>query len=162
MTAGVVLGRLAASADQPNLAELRLKALASHGSDSFAIATGIVDEDSEGLYTLDFLTGDLQCFVINRNLAVTGWFKTNVAKELTPEGTKKPNYLIATGKVTVQGASGNQRPAASVCWVVDANTGNVAAYSFPWNKSLASAGAAQAKDMVTITKFKSRSVNLRE
>ncbi len=162
MTAGVVLGRRTASTAAGDLNELRLKALASHGSDSFAIATGIVDDESEGLFTLDFLTGDLQCFVINRNLAVTGWFKTNVAKELAPEGTKKPSYLIATGKVSIQGAYGNQRPAGSVCWVVDANSGNVAAYSFPWNKSVASTGAPQAKEMVTITKFKSRSVNLRE
>jgi hypothetical protein len=164
LTAGVVLGRIgtAPSAALPRLGDLQLKALASHGSDSFAIATGIVDEDSEGLFTLDYLTGDLQCFVITRNLQVGGWFKTNVAKELPPEGSKKPNYLIATGKINIQGAYGNQRPAGSVCFVVDANTGNVAAYSFPWDKSRSAAGAAQAKEMVSVAKWKSRSVNLRE
>jgi hypothetical protein len=162
MTAGVVLGRRTVNSAVPDLAELKLRAMSSHGSDSFAIATGVIDEEAEGLYTLDFLTGDLQCFVINRQLKVAGWFKTNVAKELPPEGTKKPAYLISTGRINIQGAYGNQKPAGSICYVVDANTGNVAAYSFPWNKSLASTGAAQAKEILTVAKWKSRSVNLRE
>src|SRR2546423_472901 len=82
---GVLLGQRSTSpAGMPSLAELKLKASASHGSDTFAIATGYVDEDVEGLYTLDFLTGDLQCFVVNpRNGAMGGWFKTNVASVLS-------------------------------------------------------------------------------
>jgi hypothetical protein len=164
LTAGVVLGRRSAApaAAAPALGDLQLKALASHGSDSFAIATGMVDNEFEGLYTLDFLTGDLQCFVIGRNMAVSGWFKTNVAKELPPEGSKKPNYLISTGRVSIQGTYGNQRPAASICYVVDANTGNVAAYCFPWNASRNATGAAQFTEMTSVAKWKSRSVNLRE
>ena len=162
LAAGVALGRRTA-ADAPPLGGLKLQAMASHGSDSFAIATGPVDDEVEGLYTLDFLTGDLQCFVINpRTGTVGGWFKTNVAKELPPEGSKKPNYLMATGRFVAQSASGNQRPAGCVCYVVDANTGNVGAYSFFWNKSALASGAAQAMEMRPVGKWKSRSVNLRD
>src|SRR5262245_57120358 len=161
---GITLDRRSPeAAGAPAWGGLRLQAMASHGTDSFAIATGPVDDDVEGLYTLDFLTGDLQCFVINpRTGLVGGWFKTNVAKELPPEGTKKPHFLLATGRFVAAGGAGNQRPAGCICYVVDANSGNVVAYSFPWNRSALNQGATQATDMRSVGKWKSRSVNLRD
>src|SRR5262245_53709809 len=114
LAAGVVIGRWN-SADSAG--DLRLKAMAAQSNDNFAIATGVIDDEVEGLFTLDFLTGDLQCYVVNpRTGALGGWFKTNVAKDLPPEGgNPKPNYLLVTGTIQVQGSSGNQRPAGSLC-----------------------------------------------
>ncbi len=40
--------------------ETVLNASASHGGETFAMATGPVDADVEGLFMLDFLTGELQ------------------------------------------------------------------------------------------------------
>src|SRR5262245_20727960 len=154
------LGRHSASVSAiPGLQDLQLKAMASHGSDTFAIATGAVDDDVEGLYTLDFLTGDLQCFVINpRNGQFGGWFKANVANVLSVEKGKKPSYLITTGNINVAGGYGGQRPAASLCYVVDANTGEVAAFSFPWAKAATSAGVPQATEMRLVGKWKARNL----
>jgi hypothetical protein len=159
-TLGVLLGQRGSGvAAVPGLGGLQLKAMASHGAETFAIATGHVDEDVEGLYTLDFLTGDLQCFVINpRNGAMGGWFKTNVAGVMSVEKGKKPSYLIATGGINVAGGYGGQRPAASLCYVVDANTGEVAAFSFPWAKAATSAGVAQATEMRLVGKWKARNI----
>jgi len=164
LACGFMLGRRTTeAAGAPALGGLRLQAMASHGSDSFAIATGPVDEEVEGLYTLDFLTGDLQCFVINpRTLKVGGWFKINVAKELPPEGSKKPHYLLATGRFVAPAGANNQRPAGCICYVVDANSGNVVAYTFPWNRSALNQGETQATEMRSLGKWKSRSVNLRD
>lgn len=164
MTAGVLMGRRTAPlADGGSLGDLRLKAMAAHGNDSFAIATGVIDDEVEGLYTLDFLTGDLQCFVINpRTGNYGGWFRTNVSKDLSPEGSKKPSFLLVTGTIQVQGATGNQRPAGSLCYVVDANTGNAAAYSFPWGKSISAQGVPQSTPMITVAKWKTRTVGVRE
>lgn len=146
------------------LADVKLKASASHGSDTFAIATGPVDEDVEGLYTLDFLTGDLHCFVINpRNGNFGGMFKANVANVLKVERGKKPSYLLATGTINVGGGGyGGGRPAASVCYVVDANTGQVAAFSFPWAKAATSAGVTQATEMRVVGTWKARQLDLRQ
>jgi hypothetical protein len=157
MAVGMFLGqRGPALSDLPSLADIELKAAASHGADTFAIATGYVDEDVEGLYTLDFLTGDLQCFVVNpRTGATGGWFKANVANVLSVERGKKPNYLIATGHIN---PAGGQRAAASICYVVDANTGEVAAFTFPWAKAATSAGAPQASEMRLVGKWKARNV----
>src|SRR5215470_10630689 len=79
LTIGVLLGRRSEpTAGIPSLEELKLKAMASHGADNFAIATGPVDEDVEGVFTLDFLTGDLHCFVMNpRGGGLAGAFKYN-------------------------------------------------------------------------------------
>lgn len=165
LSAGIWLGAdsRGEQAALPNLGELKLQAMASHGAETFAIATGPVDEEVEGLYTLDFLTGDLQCYVINpRTGGLGGWFKTNIAKDLSPEKGKKPAYLIATGLLTPKGGSyGNFRPAGSICYVVDANTGEVAAYWFPWAKQ-ASAQASQYSDMKLLYKWKARALELRE
>ena len=45
--------------------ELPIQATASSTSDTMAIATGPIGDGTEGLYTLDFLTGDLQCAVLS-------------------------------------------------------------------------------------------------
>src|SRR5436190_12815148 len=164
MAVGVLLGqRSPAVAAIPGLGDLQLKAMASHGSDTFAIATGPVDEDVEGLFTLDFLTGDLNCFVVNpRNGAMGGWFKANVANVLSVERGKKPHYLIATGTINTAGSYSGARPAASLCYVVDANTGEVAAFTFPWAKTATAAGVAQATEMRLVGKWKARSLDLRQ
>jgi len=160
---GVYWGQqTAASPALPGLEELRLRAMASHGSDNFAIATGPVDEEVEGLFTLDFVTGDLQCFVINpRTVGLGGWFKANVAADLGVERGKKPHYLIATGNFTAPGAAGNQRPAASLCYVVDANTGDAVCYTFPWARSATAVGVTQVTPMIPVHKWKTRSVAIR-
>jgi hypothetical protein len=163
MTVGVLLGKNSGdkrtSEAAPSFNGLQLKAMASHGGENFAIATGPVDDDVEGLFTLDFLTGDLQCFVINpRNGAMGGWFKTNVSAALSVERGKKPSYLIACGNINTSGGYGGSRPAASLCYVADANTGEIAAFSFPWTKAATSAGVAQATEMRMVGKWKARNL----
>lgn len=160
MTVGVILGtKSQASASLPALEELKLKATASHGAETFAIATGPIDEEVEGLFCLDFLTGDLQCFVINpRTGGLGGWIRTNIVKDLPVEKGKKPSYLLVTGGINARGGSaGNARPAASICYVVDANTGMVAAYTFPWVKGNTAGNITQAAPMKLLYAGKARS-----
>lgn len=159
---GIWVGKSPATAAGPNLAELRLKAMASHGSETFAIATGPVDDGVEGLYTLDFLTGDLSCYVINNKLGgVGGFFRTNIAKDLEVAKGKKPSYLIATGVFSPGGgAASNVRAAGCICYVVDANTGEVAAYTFPWSKQDLNTGRGQLSDMKLMYKWKARDLPL--
>ncbi len=160
VAAGVWLGQRNV-ANLPGLADLHLKAMASHGSDTFAIATGPIDDDVEGLFTLDFLTGELTCFVINpRNGLFGGMFKANVANVLKVEKGKKPSYLMVTGNIQTTGTAGGQRPAASLCYVVDANTGDAAAFTFPWVKAATTVGVAQATEMRLVQTWKTRARDL--
>jgi hypothetical protein len=163
MTVGVLLGQRTNSVAQlPGFEDLRLKAMASHGGDNFAIATGPVDDEVEGLFTVDYLTGDLQCFVPNpRTGGMAGMFKANVANDLAVERGKKPYYLIATGQFNFASSTGNQRPASCLVYIVDANSGDVACYTFPWNKSATAAGVTQATPMTLAGKWKARNIAIR-
>jgi hypothetical protein len=163
LSAGIWLGGARTDgAALPQLSELKLQAMASHGSETFAIATGPIDGDVEGLFTVDYLTGELQCFVINPRFGgLGGWFKTNIAASLEPAKGKKPSYLIATGVFNAKaGTYGNTRPAGCICYVVDANTGEAAAYSFPWSQNAGNTGVTQATDMKLIYKWKCRALDI--
>jgi len=146
----------------PGLGELKLQAMASHGSETFAIATGPIDEGVEGLFTLDFITGDLQCFIISpRTGGVGGKFKTKIALEI--ERGKKPNYLIATGTfASTGGSAGPYKAAGCICYVVDANSGEVAAYTFPWARGSIANNTPQAGEMKLIYQWKTRDLAIRE
>ncbi|MDX1945347.1 MAG: hypothetical protein SFU86_08060 [Pirellulaceae bacterium] len=164
LAAGLYFGNRSSAATAA-LDEVKLRASATHGAESFAIATGAIDEEVEGLFMLDYLTGDLQVFAINpRTGALGGWFKTNVTAALPPEKGKKPSFLLVTGQVDWSSAqiAGNTRPATVLCWVADENTGNFAAFSFPWTRAVAAAGVTQAQQMFMVYKGKGRTLEIRE
>jgi len=62
---GLVLGLVVGLNVQGIWPSVRLHAVASQGEDNFAIATGFIDEETEGIFFLDFLTGDLAAGVLN-------------------------------------------------------------------------------------------------
>jgi hypothetical protein len=164
--AGLVLGLLLGQPSQkapamPDFSELKLKAMASHGNDNFAIATGPIDDDVEGLYMLDFLTGDLMCLVLNPKGGIAGQFKANVygPQGFSAKKGKKGSFLIATGSIN-GGITPAGRLAGSVCYVVDSSSGEVLAFGFPWNKAATNTGAVQGPVMGLINKWQTRSVAL--
>jgi hypothetical protein len=166
LAAGVYLGRETQSPHQAALNELRLKASASHGAESFAMATGDIADGVEGLFFLDFLTGDLSCFVINpRTGAPGGIYGTNVAADLkAAAGTgKKPAYVMVTGQFQARGGNyGGSQIASSLVYVADANSGTVAVYGMPWNKQTATGGGAQGGKLVRLHAGKVRALEIRD
>lgn len=137
--------------DKLKLAERQLEAMATHGADSMAIATGYIDEGVEGIFMLDFITGDLTCQVLNpRYGTLGGVFKQNVVLDLGVEQGKQPKYLLVTGGLEVKQNISNLRPAKSIVYVADSNTGHYVAYMLPWNQQIANAGGAQAAPMVAV------------
>ncbi|WP_254508496.1 hypothetical protein [Anatilimnocola floriformis] len=139
-----------------------LSASTATSSETMAIATGRVDDQVEGLVTLDFITGDLQTFVMNpRTGKLVGWFKTNVTTQLPVDKSKKPAYLLSTGSWEPVGFSSQQRPAGCVVYVADANTGMFYAYTFPWIKGAASTGITQSTPMLPLDGGKARNITLR-
>ena len=123
--------------------------------DSFSIATGQIDENVEGVFTLDFITGDLMCFVVSvRTGRINGVFRYNVVGDLQVERNKRPKYLLATGQaIFVTG--GNLRALGnSVVYVADANTGIVGAYGVPWDRPTSVAGMPQNGALVPLDRVK--------
>lgn len=147
------------------LEELKLKAFSAHGSDTFAIATGPVDGNVDGVFCLDFLTGDLVGYVPSpRNGKFFAAFTTNVLKDLPVEQGKTTKYAMALGRINVVGTSSNIKAGASVIYVADCNTGIVASYSFPWNESLSKnvTNKLPPAQMITLDIAKARDVKIRD
>jgi hypothetical protein len=139
LAAGIWLGTRSSAGDALSALppELRLRASAAHGSDTFAIATGPVDPNVDGVFCLDFLTGDLTGYVLHpRNGKFFAKFHANVTRQLEVEQGKTPKYALAVGRFSNVATYTNVKPGASVVYVADCNTGRVAAYGFPWDKSI--------------------------
>src|SRR4029077_8156490 len=110
------------------------------------------------------VTGELQCFVLDgRTGRTAGWFKTNVSEALKrSDENKKAKYVLVTGLFSARGVTGNARPAACLIYVADAVSGDIAAYTFPWNQAAKNSFQGQAAKMTVVATFKGRTVELRE
>jgi hypothetical protein len=145
------------------LQEKQLRAATAAVGDSFAMATGPIDEEVEGLYMLDFLTGDLQCVVLNyRTTKFNAIFRTNVLNDLGVDPAKKPKYLMTTGAINIPRGYSVARPANSVVYVLETTTGRFAAYGIPWRRELAATARPQAFTLVLLDVGIARTAALRE
>ena len=143
--------------------ETALHATATDSGDTFGIATGLVADGIEGVFFLDFLSGDMQCWVINGRTGQTGgYFVQNVVADLGVEvGRKNPRYLMVTGQAPMQRGSSAMKPADSLVYVADANTGNFAVYALPWNRQATASNRPQQAPMALIFKGSARNLEIR-
>lgn len=143
---------------------LRVNASATHGGETFAMCTGMISEGVEGVFMLDFLTGDLQVMSVNpRTRLLGGAYKHNVLADLLVDATsKKPAFLMVTGLAPVQTGGAAVRPADSVLYIADATSGNWVAYAIPWNRQIAIAGGAQGGSLVKVGTGNARNVAARQ
>jgi hypothetical protein len=147
------------------LPETLLHATASHSGKSFGMATGLIDTDVEGLFTLDYLTGDLKCWVLNPRAPQMGWvgaFQRNVIADLGVQQGKEPNYVLVTGQVDFQRGAATVSPASCAVYVADANTGNFAAYTIMWDRTMARSGRLQAGEIAPLVSGKARTLEIRD
>lgn len=157
---GALIGSRYARPAQP---EIPLHALATHGTDTMAICTFPVSDGTEGLATLDFLTGELRLFVMNnRTYAFTLIGKTNVLVDLKIEKGKKLNLLMVPGATQFVRGGGALQPAGAALYVCDANSGAFVAYGMAYPGS---ALAAAVRSEIVIKRLDvglARSLNLGE
>ena len=143
MGLGIVLGLVIGLNIEGIWPSVPLHASATHGLDKFAIATGLVDDSVEALYFLDFLTGDMRAAVINPKTGkFNSFFTRNIAADFGGAG-RNSGYLMVTGSVDMPRGTANFQYADSIVYVAEAGTGQVAAYTIPWNSSLQAAGKPQ-------------------
>lgn len=159
---GMLVGATLAASLNPfaSLAE-PLHALATHGGDTMAIATGPIDQGVEGVFILDYITGELTCQVLNpRTGTLAGLYKRTVAQDLGIEPGKQPKYLMVTGAVDIRQNVSNVKPADSLLYVADANTGRYVAYLLPWNKAAFNQNVAQAGEIIPIGSGTARNIQV--
>lgn len=115
------------------------QAIMGDRNDKFAMVTAQINITNlvEGVFVLDFLTGQLRGSVISPQ---TGQFSAlwvrNIAADFNVNPNKPATYAIATGRTNMN-VSSAARPAASCVYVAELTSGKVVAYSFP-----ATAGAS--------------------
>jgi hypothetical protein len=109
-----------------------LHASATHGEESFALATGEVEMGLEGVFFLDMVTGELTGYVINPNTRkFTTRYKHNILKDMGE--ISKPRFLMVTGNADLrQGAQGGVRIGRSLVYIAEMNSGKFLAYAVPW------------------------------
>ena len=135
-----------------------LHAVATDRVDTFAMATGPVDADTEAVYFLDFLTGDLRAFVLAKTPgSFSAFYQYNVAADLGIDPQKNPKYMMVTGLANLRrGGGARVQPSNAVCYVAELTTGTVAAYAIPWSPSMHASGQMQkgALQPIAITRFR--------
>jgi hypothetical protein len=140
---GLVLGLVVGLNIQGLWPNVPLHATATEGYESFSIATGLVDNDVEGLYFLDYLTGDLVGAVINpKSGKFNSRFTYNIAQDFAGTG-RNAKYLMVTGMANMPRGRAGFQPASSIVYIADATSGQVAAYIMPWNSSMQASGKPQ-------------------
>jgi len=158
----VAVGYIVGNAHSP-APEIRLQAMSGYGAETLGMITGPIDQDAEGVFTLDYLTGELRCYVINPRTGKFGAaFKRNVVADLKVEKGKKPSFVMSTGVVNFRGFTGQKRPANCVIYVADANTGLFAAYMVPWTPGAFAAGVNQWGELLPLDAGSARDVEVRE
>ncbi|MBX3431910.1 MAG: hypothetical protein KF847_01055 [Pirellulales bacterium] len=125
-------------------------ATATHGSDNFAIATGLVDDGIEALYFLDFLTGDLRAAVVSRRTGqFSAFFQYNVLGDFASV-SDSPKFLMVTGTADIPRGRGVTQISKSLIYVAEATSGQVFAYVLPFNSTLNAAGKVQSGQFIRV------------
>lgn len=115
-----------------------LHAVATDRNDTFAIATGPLDDEVEAVFFLDFLTGNLRAVALNKFGQFNAFYEYNVLKDLGVTPAKNPRFLMVTGIASLQRVGPNIQPGRSIVYVAEVTTGNMVAYYLPWNTAMRS------------------------
>jgi hypothetical protein len=147
LAAGVVIGVLVGSSSQQLELpfEIPVNAAAAYGQDGYAFASGPVDNDLEGVFFLDALTGTLKAAIQNPRQPS---FMFECSSDISGDfgQVKNGKYMIGTGRANiVQGAGGGaSKYASSVVYVIELTSGRLNSYAFRIPANLRSAKTQKA------------------
>jgi len=121
-----------------------LHAVSTDSNDAFIIATGPLDQEVEGLYLLDCLTGNLMVTVPTRmGNGFAGGFRYNILNDFRVDPAKKPRFLMVTGSINLAvGAGAGQQmfPGISLLYIAEITTGRSVVYGTFWDRNAWKAG----------------------
>jgi hypothetical protein len=120
-----------------------LHAVATDRSESFLMATGYLDDQVEGVYLLDCLTGELRGAAISKqNGRFHAFFGGNVATDLGVDQSKNPHYMMVTGLADIVHSGGrNVAPSRGIIYIAEVTSGKVGAYGILWSPTAHQTGA---------------------
>jgi hypothetical protein len=121
-----------------------LHGMATDSNDAFIIATGPLDQEVEGLYLLDCLTGNLMVTVPTRvGNGFAGGFRYNILADFQVNPAQKPRFLMVTGGINLAlgtGAGTQAFPANALVYIAEITTGRAVVYGTFWDRNAWRAG----------------------
>jgi hypothetical protein len=142
--------------------QVPLHAVATHGQDNFAICTGPLDQDVEGIFVLDFVTGDLKAAVLNvQSRRFTTLFVYNVVRDLPTSNNKNPHYRIVSGVADIRQAVQAGQLARCVIYVAEVNSGQLVAYGVPWTPGRANNTVPYTGTLIPLDRWQYRTTAIR-
>ena len=124
-------------------------AVTTDRNEKFAVATCEMTGGIEGVFVLDFLTGQLRGAVLNTR---TGKFQfeytRNIALDFDVDSKAEPYYTIVSGRVGLP-ATGGVTPAAGTIYVAELSSGRVNAYMFPYREQSRGTGRVEMRPLDT-------------
>jgi hypothetical protein len=136
-------------------------AAATDRYENFAICTGPVSDDLEGVFVLDSVAGQLQAFILDPQ---TGQFSLRYARMIGQDmgvaNAANGRYVMVTGFANISPrATGGQRSSQCVLYVAELSSGNLGAYTLPF-AGRSGAGVA-AVDFLPLHRIQFRQVGVR-
>ena len=163
MLLGLVVGLVGGVILAGRWPQVPVYAVATHGQDNFAICTGPMDENVEGIFTLDSVTGELKAAVLNvQSRRFNTLFEYNVTRDLPVTGSKNPQYRIVSGITNVRQVVSAGQLARSVIYVAEVTSGRVMAYGIPWVAGRSSSPVQLRETLVPLDRFDFRTTAIRE
>jgi len=152
---GVIVGSLSSGI----LPQAPLYGSATHGQEGFAICTGPLTDSIEGVYVLDYLTGELRGAGLSIFGKFTSTYQYNILKDF--EASKSPKFLMVTGVADLRPTGQKLKMGRSVVYVAEVNSGFVAAYGVPFDPSAQSQGRGVSASFIPLDAAKFRDVKIR-
>jgi len=153
---GILLGLALGTLAPP----LPLHATATSSNEGFSICTGELEPGFEGIYFLDFQTGDLRAMFLNpRSNKFTSFYEYNVLADF--KDAKTPKFLMVSGHSPLL-SQGNARPSTAIIYVVEINSGIVNAYVAPYPPNRTTLNSPISEKLVKLDSAKFRSTAIRE
>jgi len=107
-------------------------AFTSDRNDKFAMTTAPTGPASESIFVLDFLTGQLRGFALDRTASQFMWvYSRSIAQDFGVDPNKPARYAMVSGLAQAPGR-GVVSFAPSYIYVAELSSGRVQAYAIPY------------------------------
>ncbi|QDT38042.1 hypothetical protein [Stratiformator vulcanicus] len=131
------------------------QAVTNDRNDSFAMCTCQMDAlgSAEGVFMLDYLTGQLTGAALNNSTGTfTQYYSRNIAQDFNVDPSAQTKYTITAGVANLNAQRG-VRPATSVLYIAELNSGITRCYAIPYQVTQRPVGVQPIKP---IAEFKFR------
>jgi hypothetical protein len=95
---------------------------------------GGFQDNIDGIFVLDFLTGQLKGAVLNRQTGIfTSFYFRDLASDFGVDPKNEPHYAISSGYAPLAGRDGITF-SSGVIYIGELTSGKIAAYAFPYKE----------------------------